>query len=44
MAMINCNCMKSANSNLRLDLLANGTLVVLSDTLITLQLVLFHGN
>lgn len=35
--------MNSANPNLRLDLLVNGMLVMLSDTLITLQLVLFHG-
>jgi len=43
MALIKCSCMKSANPNLRLDLLINGALVFLSDTLITLQLVLFHG-
>lgn len=30
--------------NLRLDLLVNGALVVPSNTLVTLQLVLFHGH
>lgn len=43
MATVECKVVKGTNPNLRLDLIIDGTLAVPSDTLITLQLVSFHG-